>query len=190
LDLADIGALDVQRNAFLDADEVLIAFPLYTDSMPGIVKNFFDSLASADIRRLAGKRLAFVIQSGFPESMQSESAAEYCSRLCGRLGCTHAGTIVKAGLEGIRLMPEQATRRLRESFMEAGRELAIDGRFSETLISAMARPRRLSLAGRIIYRLLALTGLSNFYWDMMLRKYHAYARRFDAPYGEASSGRH
>ncbi len=185
LDLAKTAKLEAHKQAFLEAEHVVLALPLYTDSMPGIVKLFFESLASVDAARLKGKSLAFIIQSGFPESIHSEALAKYLARLCARLGCIHAGTIIKGGVEGIRIMPPNMTRKLMENFIRAGRELAADGRFSSSLIEAMARPRTLSPFRQAAFKLLSNTGATNFYWNLMLKKHKAYARRFDAPYGIA-----
>jgi NAD(P)H-dependent FMN reductase len=181
LDLAAIKEIQAQKKAFLEADEVVLALPLYTDSMPGIVKNFIECLA--DAKDLKGKRVAFIIQSGFSESIHSEAVAAYFERLCRRLGLVHAGTLIKGGVEGIQIMPDKMTAKLRAKFFRAGGELVSGGRFSEELAREMAKPRQLGPAGSLFLRIAALTGATNFYWNMMLKKHKAYERRFDAPYG-------
>ena len=42
--LADVDRKKEHISAFSNARHVLVIFPLYTDSMPGIVKYFFESL--------------------------------------------------------------------------------------------------------------------------------------------------
>jgi len=37
---------------------------------------------------------------------------------------------------------------------------------------------------RIIYRLISLTGLTNFYWNGMLKKNGAWKQRFNTPYSD------
>lgn len=174
-------------KAFIAAEEAVIAFPLYTDSVPGIVKAFLEDIAEAGRTGLAGKRVAFVVQSGFPESIHSEAIAAYLERLCRRLGLVHAGTIIKGGVEGVRIMPDRMRARLKSNFVRAGRELATDGRFSDDLVRRMARPRRFGPVKLLAYRFFSWTGLANFYWNMMLRKHGAFERRFDAPYGEKAT---
>jgi NAD(P)H-dependent FMN reductase len=188
LDLARTGELTAQREAFLAADEVILVFPLYTDSVPGILKNFIDSLAGADPRRLAGKRFAFVVQSGFPESIHSEPVAAYLDRLSTRLGFVPAGRAIRGNSEGLRLMPDAMTRKARELFAALGRSLVHTGRFDEEAVRLLGRPRRLGVMARIVTTLLMPTGLMNFYWNMMLKKHGAYARRFDRPYASALTG--
>jgi NAD(P)H-dependent FMN reductase len=182
IDLAPDPARAANLQAFLDADEVVFAFPLYTDSMPGLVKGFLEEIALADKRRLQGKRVAFVIQSGFPEGIHTEALGAYLARLCERLGFIHLGTLRKGGMEGIRMMPPKRVAKVQARFVQAGQELGARGGFSAELIRAMAEPRTFGWRGRAIIRLLGSIGLLNYYWNRKLKKHGAYERRFDAPY--------
>jgi NAD(P)H-dependent FMN reductase len=169
-------------QAFLDADEVVFAFPLYTDSMPGLVKGFLETIALADRSRMQGKRVAFVIQSGFPEGIHTEVLGAYLSRVCERLGFIHLGTLRKGGIEGIRVMPPKAVAKIQARFVAAGKDLGEKGKFSPKLIRTMAEPRTFGWTGRAIIRLLGSIGLINFYWNRKLKEHGAYSRRFDTPY--------
>jgi multimeric flavodoxin WrbA len=176
----DFGSLNAK---ILAADETVIALPLYTDSVPGMVKALIESW---DGLPLKGKRVAWIVQSGFPESIQLETTARYLARLSGRLGMVLCGVLVKGGMEGIRIMPDKMTRKIKTAFVEAGRDLARDGRFSPGLAARLAKPRMYGSFALLCYRAIALTGMTNFYWNMMLKKHGAFSRRFDAPYGEAA----
>lgn len=169
-------------EAFLGADEVLMAFPLYTDFVPGIVAALFDSLAAADPALLRGKRVAWIVHSGFPESVQSEPLAAWLRRASVRLGLDCRGVLIKGGSEGLRVMPEGMTRKTRDAFRRAGASLARDGGFEAPAAKELATPRRFNALGRGIFRALSATGLANFYWNGMLRKNGAWERRFDSPY--------
>jgi NAD(P)H-dependent FMN reductase len=182
VDLAPDPTRADHLQAFLDADEVVFAFPLYTDSMPGLVKAFLEGIAVADRSRLQGKRVAFIIQSGFPEGIHTEALGNYLARVCERLGFVHLGTLRKGGIEGIRMMPPKAVAKIQARFVAAGNELGATGTFSPELIRAMAGPRTFGWTGRTIIRLLARIGLINFYWNRKLKEHGAYARRFDTPY--------
>ncbi len=188
LDLARTRELPAQRKAFLEAEEVILAFPLYTDSVPGIVKGFIDSLADAAPGALAGKRIVFIIHSGFPESVQSEPVAAYMERLCRRLGMIHCGTAIKGGSEGFRMMPDKMTRAPHELFVRLGRSLVEEGRFSPEAVERLSRPRRLGLVLVAVYSVMAVFGVTNMYWNWMLKKNGAYERRFDQPYAYALGG--
>ncbi len=188
IDLARARELDSQREAFLAADEVVMVMPLYTDSMPALVKRFVDSLAGSPRGKLAGKRIAFVVQSGFPEGIHGEALASYLARLSLRCGWTCMGTVVKGGIEGIRIMPPWMTAKTRRLFQAMGASIARDGMVDPAVISAASRPRTLSPFMRTFFRMLAPTGLTNMYWHMNMKKHGAYARRFDAPYGAPYKG--
>jgi multimeric flavodoxin WrbA len=185
VDLARKGGLEDQLEAFRRADEVIIAFPLYTDSVPAIVKRFLEALSASDPAGIRGKRVAFVVQSGFPEPVHSETAAAYLARAALRLGLVHAGTLIRGGIEGIRIQPDSMTRKTREAFELAGREFAVSGTFPPALARSIAGRRALSPLGKAAFKAIAATGLTNFYWDMMLRRHGAFDKRFDAPYGKA-----
>ncbi|MGB8299301.1 MAG: NAD(P)H-dependent oxidoreductase [Polyangia bacterium] len=169
-------------QAFLAADEVVFAFPLYTDSMPGLVKGFLEAIALADKTRLQGKRVAFVIQSGFPEGIHTEALGAYLARVCERLGFIHLGTLRKGGVESIRMLPPKRVAKIQALFVEAGRGLGQEGRFSPELIRTMASPRTFGWTACAIIHLLSGLGLINYYWNHQLKKHGAYHRRFDAPY--------
>lgn len=191
LDLAPASRLEAQLKAVLAVPSFVLAFPLYTDAAPALVKGFLEALALRASgpngeSLLAGKRAAFVVQSGFPESIHGEATAAWLGRLCARLGLAYAGTVVKGGMEGTRLQPEAMTRGVRRLFVRAGTELARDGAFSADTVARLAEPRRFGPAGRLAIRLMGALGLMNAYWDMNLRKHGAYERRFDAPWGQAA----
>jgi putative NADPH-quinone reductase len=188
MDLARASEREALLQAFIDADEVVLAFPLYTDSMPALVKGFIESLAAVDPALLRGKRVAFVVQSGFPEAIQTEAVAAYLARLSIRLAFVHVGTINKGGMEGIRVMPAYLVSRTRAGFIRAGCELAEIGQFSPALVSRMAGRRRLSLLQVLVYRALSRLGVLNLYWNSMLKKHGAFDRRFDAPFAGAYRG--
>ena len=50
-----------------ESEICLFTFPLYTDLVPGIVKQFLEHCAVLK-GGLAGSRMAFLLQSGFPEA--------------------------------------------------------------------------------------------------------------------------
>lgn len=170
------------------AETILIAFPLYTDFVPGLLKGLLDIIAARGRAALAGKRVAWIVHSGFPESAQIEPTARWLKRAVSRLGAVDAGVAIRGGSEGYRLMPPSMTARLRRLFASAGSSLALTGAFDERVLDRLARPRRLGWPARIALKLLAPIGVLNGYWNHMLRRHGAMDRRFDAPYGEAYRG--
>lgn len=171
------------RAAFMQAEVVLLAFPLYTDAMPGMVKAFIEALQPL-CGREGNPPIAFLVQSGFPEALHSRYVERYLEKLARRLGCRYLGTIVKGGVEGIQSQPPNWTRKLFEHFYQLGRGFGADLRLDPARLRSLARPERYPLVGQLIVRLLMKTGLIHFYWDGQLKQNQAYERRFARPYWE------
>ena len=54
---------------FKSAENILLAFPLYVDSVPGMVKKFIEEVGNFNGE---GKHILFFVHSGFPEGIHSE----------------------------------------------------------------------------------------------------------------------
>lgn len=168
---------------FKAADIVILAFPLYTDAMPGIVKHFIEALEPLSGQQ-DNPRLGFVVQSGFPEPIHSRHIAKYLDKLAARLECHHSGTVIRGGVEGIQIMPPWMTKKLFKRFRQLGTEYAAAGRFDLEIIEKLAPRDHLSRGRQIITRIMISAGLANFYWNSNLKKNQAYKNRFAKPYAE------
>jgi hypothetical protein len=168
-----------QRKAFEKADGVIIAFPLYTDSVPGIVKYFIESLKPLVI---SFKKIGFIVQSGFVESIHSLYVENYLEKLTIRLGCEYLGTIIKGGVEGIQLQPSHMTDPLFTAFFNLGRYFAETHTFHPGILSQLKKPDRLPVYLRLVISFLGFFGLTNRYWNNQLKENHAFKKRFDTPY--------
>jgi len=169
------------RQAVAGAECVWLGFPLYTDSMPGIVKAFIESLEPLR-GRPDNPPIGFLVQSGFPESAHSRHVERYLQALAARLGSPYLGTIVKGGCEGVRLMPDNMNRKLFDRLNEIGRGFAESGRLNPALLADLAKPERYGKGLIPLFKMLSLTPLLSFYWDGELKKNGAYNRRFARPY--------
>jgi NAD(P)H-dependent FMN reductase len=171
------------------ADAVIIAFPLYADSMPGIVKDFIETLGASQRKGRASKKktefppIGFIVQSGFPEAVHSRSVERYLEKLARRLNARrYIGTVIKGGVEGIKDRPPYFTRRLFMAFRSMGRHFGVTREFHPIIMKKLAGMERFSPIGRVMFRLLAATGLFDIGWNKMLKQNGAYERRFDRPY--------
>jgi NAD(P)H-dependent FMN reductase len=166
---------------FKQADQAILAFPLYTDAMPGIVKHFIEALEP-----LCGRKenpgLGFVIQSGFPEPIHSRYVARYMEKLTKRLGCPHTGTVIRGGVEGIQVQPPWMTKKLLRSFYRLGSDYAASGRFNGKIIRKLAPRQQLSAGRRLFFRFLGIIGVANMYWNMKLKENRSFEKRFAQPY--------
>ena len=166
---------------FPGAGKFLLAFPLYTDSMPGIVKEFMEMLAPWKGRE-ENPDMGFLVQSGFPEPAHSRYVERYLRKLTHRLHSRYLGTIVRGGVEGIRVMPGWMTRKLRRRMMLLGKNFAVNGVFDRRLIHRLAPRERMSKRQIRLFRWMQNTSMANYYWNKQLRENDAYALRDERPY--------
>ena len=128
--------------------------------------------------------MAFMVQSGFPETSQSYYLRPYLELITKRLGVSFDGTIIKGGIEGIRMKPEKANQKLFDQLESIGRTYAAKGMMDLTLKKEYEKDEYLSKGAQLIYSIVSLTGLTNYYWDFNLKKNSAYEKRFAKPYLE------
>ena len=166
---------------FKDANNIILAFPLYTDCMPGIVKSFIDSLKPL-CKNKDNSSIGFIVQSGFPETYHSRFVERYLEKLAKRLKCQYIGCILKGGIEGTRMMPPFMTKKIFNSFYELGKAYGKSGKFDQTLLDRLAKPEHLSALMRLFYNFGRLFGMVNVYWDKQLKDNDAFEKRFDKPY--------
>lgn len=170
-------------QAFAEAECVILGFPLYTDSMPGVTKSFIEALEP-----LAGRKdnppVGFVVQSGFPEGLHSRYVERYLEKLAARLGSPYLGTVVKGNGEGTRLMPPEMNRRLFENLQAVGRSLASRGCFDAAAVRNIAHPERFPLILWPVFQVFLRLPIAHSYFDNMLKKNNAYEKRFARPFAE------
>jgi len=179
--LVRIQDTDNMVQAFGDAECAILGFPLYTDSMPGVVKHFIEALEPL-VGRKNNPAIGFVIQSGFPEALHSRYVERYLQKLAQRLDCAYLGAVVKGGGEATRLVPERANRRLFANLRVIGAGLAEKGSFDPSVLAAIARPERFPAILGPVFRVFLRTPIAHMYFDNMLKENNAYERRFARPF--------
>lgn len=186
--LANRKQKEEQKEIFRKSDIVIVIFPLYTDCMPGIVKEFFESIVQLELTN--SKKIGFIIQSGFPEAIHSIFVERYLKKLTKRIKCEYLGTIIKAGVEGIQIMPPFMTKKLFGRFEDLGEYFAKNEVFSAEIQARLRKPFKMSPMRRFIFRLFSKTGLTNFYWNSNLKRNNAFNKRFDKPFEEENFNTH
>jgi hypothetical protein len=169
------------HETFSASDLVILGFPLYTDAMPGLVKEFIESL-SPFVGQKDNPDMAFLVQSGFPEACHSRYVERYLEKLAYRLGSSYAGTIVKGGCEGVRLMPEQMNRKLFAGLREQGAELAKYGYFNQDKLKALAKPERYPKIAAPLFKVALKFPFMQSYWINQLKKNDAFDDRNSRPF--------
>ncbi len=165
------------KRVFLDAEILMIAFPLYVDAMPGSVKEFFESLEPLENKR-PDLRLMFVIQNGFPETYHNRFVERYCEKLAKRLGCIYEGSICKGGCEGLTVQPPQLVEKVFSGFNNIGKSFGETGKLNPEVLSKLAHPEHLKPENMK----LVIPMVNNFLWDGMLNKNGAMDKKFDKPF--------
>ncbi len=181
--LIQIKQREQHVQAFASAECAWIGFPLYTDSMPGSVKHFFEALEPL-VGRKDNPPVGFIVQSGFPEGLHSRYVERYLEKLAARLGSPYLGTIVKGNGEGVRIMPPEMTHDLFENLQALGAGLARDGRLDPAILARLAAPERYPIYMNPVFRIVLRLPSAHSYFDDMLKKNDAYARRFARPFAE------
>jgi multimeric flavodoxin WrbA len=182
--LANCRSREKAKEVFQNAEIVLFIFPLYTDCMPGIVKEFIENISELKFQHT--KKVGFIVQSGFPESIHSVGLEHYLEKLAKRLKYEYLGTIIKGGVEGIQRKPPWMTKKLFTRFRELGEYFAKNQSFSLVLQEVFKKPYKLSPLGRFAFNTIRKTGLTNFYWNNHLKEFGAFNDRFAKPYAEGT----
>lgn len=179
--LAYLYQAETFAAAFNEADAVILAFPLYCDAMPGLVKAFIESLEPY-CGRTGNPPIGFVIQSGFPESLHLRPLEVYLNKLARRLGSPYLGTVVRGGVEGIREQSEKSNRSLFKAFQNLGHSFGETGQLDPQQVRAISQMER--LPGWIIPFLYVMDGLglTKINWIQQLRRNGVYNHRFAMPY--------
>ncbi len=170
--------LDNQVKHFKEAENILLAFPLYVDSVPGVVKQFIEAIGNFDG---SGKRIYFFIHSGFPEAIHSQGLLRYLEFLVKRWNINYGGTILKPGTEQLRMQPEEKNEKLFKDFEKLGSHLAMTGQFEKQILNKFKQlyvyPKRAFPIIRFLMRL----GVIDIYWKKAMKENHVLDRSFDTP---------
>jgi multimeric flavodoxin WrbA len=166
---------------FQNADNIIIVFPLYTDAMPGIVKEFFESLQDVQFYT-QNQRIGFFIHCGFPESIHLDAIEKYLEKLAYRLGIKYLGTIKRGGSEGFRIAPENFNKNLFNDIAKMGTYFSNNREFSHQLMKRINKNKKFPPFIIPILKLINKTGLFDIYWNKSLKKNNAFEKRYQQPF--------
>lgn len=177
--LIDIEKHEKWADSFSSFENNLFVFPLYVHAMPGSVMKFFELLKPINNTEV---HMAFLVQSGFPETSQSYYLRPYLELITLRLGVSFDGIVIKGGIEGIQMKPEQANKKLFDQMRIIGETYAAKGIMDLSMKKEYEKEEHLSKGSQLLFSIASLTGLTNFYWDYNLKKNGAFEKRFAKPY--------
>ena len=163
------------------ADIILLVFPLYTDSMPGVVMKFFETLKEFP-ERIENKKMGFIVQSGFPEVHHSVVIQKYMIKLIKRLKCDFIGSAIFGGIEGIQSRSEEGLKEFKGHLREIGKKLGTDAILDEQIVKSIQQTYKFSFIKGLLFKIYTLFMKSHPYWDRQLKANNAYEKRLDRPY--------
>lgn len=159
-------------------DNIVIIAPNYIHSIPSQTLDFIYALPHSQ----GNQKIGFIIQSGYPESSESEIICCYLNRLGERLGYTVLGAIAKGECAGLAIMPERF-KKLQDNFSEFGVLFEHTGQFDKLFVAKFAKPVRLSKFQTRMFNALAPISKA-LGWNKILKANNAYEKRLDMPYLE------
>ena len=173
---ADIKKQEESVDIIQNADTILFVFPLYTDAMPGLVKEFMERMYRKDF---SGKKAAFFIHSGFPEAVHLRMLEKYCVYFAKLCGMELLGVAVMGGSEGGLPSDKKANKDRRVKAMKiVGQNIRNQKKFDEGALKTLMRFEKFNKITLIILKILPL----DVFWNAVIKKNGAYEKRYDRPY--------
>lgn len=162
-----------------DADIIVLAFPLYVDSLPSPLVRALELLAEhrRGMERPPRQRLMAVSNCGFPEARHNDTALAQCRIFCRDASIEWIGGLGLGGggmIGGLPLAKRgRAVRNIFTSLELSANALATDMPLPQEAASLMARP----LVPVWLYLLVGHSG-----WRRQARKFGALKKIDDIPY--------
>lgn len=167
---------DIYIKQLKDSDYILFIFPLYVDSMPAVVKTFFEKLELSK-EFFKDKSTAFILHSGFPEAIHSrvlEKLVKYFSTKIMEMHCH--GVVIMGGSESLQAAPDQVFSKKIVVYKRIYEAIINKADFTNDDLTHLSKPEKLSPILRL------LVPMSSMFWNQQLKSNHAYKKRFDQPY--------
>jgi hypothetical protein len=161
------------------ASVVVLATPLYWDSLPAVATAALEELAATPEVRGGGKQFALIVNSGFPEAHQSAVSVDIAAAFAREVGYAWAGGLVVPCGGAIDGKPLEAlggmARRLRDALDRSAAALAAEEPIPE---------EALRLAGRGFMPAWAYPLIGEMMWRLQAWKHGTLFRLRDRPYAE------
>ncbi|MDF2944647.1 MAG: hypothetical protein K0S01_3505 [Herbinix sp.] len=154
--LSELGKWDEIRVAFYNHENILMALPLFVESIPGIMLEFLETLSPKSNSEGQPKtKLSFLLQGGFSEASQLRCGERYLEQIPGFLNCEYGGTLIKGSMFIIHMLPETSSKQMVSPFIEMGEVFAIDGKFDKEKVNKFAAPEYYSKRFILLHTLLS-----------------------------------
>lgn len=166
--LTKIGDMDTILKRCSSSDSLLLCLPLYVDSMPAQQKLFFEKM-ELEKEAFKGKKISFIIHSGFPEMVQNESLKEYLELFATEImEMELLGVVIIAGSEALQMAPDNLFKRHIKILQDVIRSIDSDTKFPDDINIRINRRERLTWLQRFLF---IINPLKNFYWHYRASKH-------------------
>jgi multimeric flavodoxin WrbA len=137
--------MDALRDAIDRADLIVLAFPLYVDTLPAPVISLFETLVAHCRQKSKTTRFSAIVNCGFPEAYQNANAIAVCAEFARSAGFEWMGGLPLGEGEGmVRAQPLQQLggqgTSLRQALERAAEELADGQPVSDKSRELLAKP--------------------------------------------------
>ena len=117
---------DAAREAFINNERTLMAFPLYVECVPGLMLEFLETLPT---EHKQPKELSFLLHGGMDEGNEFRLCERFLQGLPAQLGCSYGGTLIHGGSFRIRTAPADQVAKIVTPYIEMGLLFAQKGNF-------------------------------------------------------------
>jgi multimeric flavodoxin WrbA len=153
---------------FEESELILLAFPLYTYAMPGGVKSFIEALQPL-CGKCSDKKIAFLVQFGFPEAIHARPLERYLVNLSRILGCEYLGTIIKGGCDGLAAGRGMGNKSILKGIYNIGVSFGKTCMLNSDELNAYSAPEFEKQHNRFIMKII-LKLINRFYWGAAIKR--------------------
>jgi hypothetical protein len=160
------------------ADLLVLAFPLYVDSLPALAIRALEHIAAHRIgTRRPGQRLVALANCGFPEAHHNDTALAICHRFAQETGLAWAGGLALGAGQAINGRPLAQAGGMARLVVES-LDLAVEALAAGDPVP----PQAVDMMARRLIPAWAYMRMGGLGWRMQARKHGAHRRLGARPY--------
>lgn len=165
-----------------DADLIILAFPLYVDSMPAVLIKVLERIHAHRVASPIAKKqkLVAIVNCGFPEPYQNDLAVEMCRIFARQTGIEFAGSArigMGPSLEGKPLRESGQAKSLIKGLEMAAGDLCRGKQIEKEALDLMSKPMMPIVLGRLM-----MSTMGTMMWKNMMKDPEVKKKIYDRPY--------
>ena len=130
------------KEAFLKHNTIIFALPVFAATIPGFFMEFLEELANADTN-MPERKIAFILQSGFPEACQRKNCEAFLKTIPALLHSSFAGILSQS--INLRFVENKTWQEALDAYFEMGKRfIKNNGTFFCPEVSTFGGPERLT----------------------------------------------